>query len=330
MTDVVISIDLEFDLNNAFADPDASPVGRASVRSPQHPGLGLDAILDPLEQHGLRGVFFVEVANTIYFGPDEMGAIARELHERGHDLQLHVHPVWRLFANHDWRSRVPEQRPAADREDNFGALSDEQCERLLQHGFDVFAAWGVPEPVAFRSGNLMISRAGYRAMRRKGIALSSSLGRRGLEGEANAPRSTISEIEGVLEVPVTRYQQVALGTIQRDALFTLTGSSRTALRHVPEAADRQHVSPLMLLTHAAEFMPALTTPGIARVNAEKFQAFCAMLDRERERFHVVTVADSVQRWREDMDAQRDEVALPLVRGLQSFVDRVIELKIQAA
>lgn len=332
MTDIVISIDLEFDINRAFDGTGSSPVGVDSIRSREHPGLGLDAILEPLEAHGLRAVFFTEALNTHYFGFDEMGAVARELRDRGHDMQLHLHPVWTVFANADWRDRCREQPPRPDREDNFGALSAEQRDAVLKRGLEAFEAWGLPRPRAFRTGNLMISRAGYDSMRAHGIELSSSIGRRGFEGEAPPDRlpPTIDEIEGVLEIPVTRYEEVSLGPLRRSRLFSLTGCSRTALRHVPQLAHAQGLSPLMLLTHAAEFMPAASSAGVARVNAKKFRDFCAYLASNQDRYAVVTVADSIDRWRNARQNQQETLAFPLVRGLQSVVDRVIELKINAA
>lgn len=332
MTDIVISIDLEFDINRAFAGDGSLPVGVDSIRSQAHPGLGLDAILDPLEANGLRAVFFTEAANTHYFGFDEMGAVTRELRERGHDLQLHLHPVWRLFAEADWRERCRERPPRPDREDNFGALTAAERDAALAHGLRAFAEWGLPRPRAFRTGNLMISRDGYRSLAAHGFELSSSLGLRGFEGETAMPAAlrTIDEFDGVLEVPVTRYEEVSLGKLQRSRLFSLTGCSRTALRHVPQLAHEQGVSPLMLLTHAAEFMPAATSAGIARVNADKFRRWCDYLAAHRDRYSVVTVAESIERWRADKDNQNERLQFPLLRGLQSVVDRVIELKINAA
>lgn len=329
MTDIVISIDLEFDLNHAFERPGATPLGVASIRDRDRPDLGLDAILDPVERHGFRAVFFVEVANLFYFGDEEMGAIARELHERGHELQLHIHPVWRLFTEPDWRQRVGSAPPASNREDNFGLLSADESAKLLEHGIAAFARWGVPRPCAFRSGNLMIGAANYRAMKRTGIELSSSLGRHGREGEPGFSWRTMDEIDGVLEIPVTRYEELVIGSLRRERSFTLTGSSRTALRQVLRRALDAGVSPVMLLTHAAEFMPAASSTGIARTNAKKFAGFCDHLAAHRDSYSVVTIAERLDDWREQL-AARGPLQLPVLRGLQSVFDRVIELKIEAA
>lgn len=330
MTDVVISIDLEFDINNAFAGSGELPVGRASIRDADQPGFGLDAILDPLEAHGLRAVFFTEVLNTHYFGYDEMGDVARELHRRGHELQLHMHPVWTLFADAGWRETTHRQGIRSDRHDNFAARSVGQARALLEYGQACFARWGLPCPIAFRTGNLMISRDSYAAMAATGIELSSSVGLRGFENEAPAFQPTIDEIDGVLEIPVTRYEEIELHKLRRSRLFTLTGCSRAALRFVPRLAHAQGVSPLMLLTHAAEFMPRAITPKTAELNRRKFRDFCAALAAGPERYNVTTINESLPRWREDRPNQQHQLKVPLLRGVHSIVDRIIELKINAA
>ena len=108
ITEVAITVDVEFNIGGAFAEPSSRrPVGIESVecRVDGEPA-GLNYILDTLERHGLRGVFFVEVMNTCYFGDLPMGEIARAIHSRGHDVQLHLHPCWAAFAHPDWQQRV--------------------------------------------------------------------------------------------------------------------------------------------------------------------------------------------------------------------------------
>ncbi len=330
MTDIVISVDLEFDVNNAFAGSGEQPRGRESIRDAGQPGFGLDAILDSLEEHSLRGVFFTEVLNTHHFGYEEMGAVAHELHRRGHELQLHMHPVWTLFADENWRDSTIGQDIRSDIHDNFAAKSTAQATELLEYGLDCFREWGLPRPVAFRTGNLMVSRDSYAAMAAAGIALSSSVGLRGFEGEAPGLQPTVDEIGGVLEIPVTRYEEIGMGKLRRSRLFTLTGCSRTALRFVPRLAHAQGISPLMLLTHASEFMPAAMTPKIAAINRQKFRNFCAAIAAEPGRYNVTTIDESLPRWRADRANQKNRLKVPLLAGVHSMVDRLIELKISAA
>ena len=78
--EVAITVDVEFNIAGAFADPlRRRPIGTESVDCPiGGRNAGLDFILDTLETHGLRGVFFVEALNTHYFGDEPMGGSRSE------------------------------------------------------------------------------------------------------------------------------------------------------------------------------------------------------------------------------------------------------------
>lgn len=58
---VAVTIDVEFAIGDAFADPwSKHPVGAQSVECRiGDEGAGMDFVLDTLEAHGVRGVFFV-------------------------------------------------------------------------------------------------------------------------------------------------------------------------------------------------------------------------------------------------------------------------------
>ena len=59
--EVAITVDVEFTIGGAFGDPRKHPVGAQSVHCQLgDENAGLDFILDTLEAHGLRGVFFVD------------------------------------------------------------------------------------------------------------------------------------------------------------------------------------------------------------------------------------------------------------------------------
>src|SRR4051794_36705858 len=71
--------------------------------------LGVGLIMRELEAHGLRGTFFTEVFGSLHFGAEGFGEVVREMARRGHDVQLHTHPIQRRA---DFRSRG--ERPAPD------------------------------------------------------------------------------------------------------------------------------------------------------------------------------------------------------------------------
>ena len=55
--------------------------------------LGVPLIMRELEAEGLRGTFFVEPLGARFFGVDQLAAVCRAMRARGHDVQLHAHPM---------------------------------------------------------------------------------------------------------------------------------------------------------------------------------------------------------------------------------------------
>jgi hypothetical protein len=104
---VCFTIDTEFSIAGAFADPALRPVGvpmvlcEAGGRSQ-----GLEFLLDCFRRHGMQATFFVETVQRHYFRDDPMRKLATRIAQHGHEVQLHVHPCWSVFQHEDWPQRV--------------------------------------------------------------------------------------------------------------------------------------------------------------------------------------------------------------------------------
>jgi peptidoglycan/xylan/chitin deacetylase (PgdA/CDA1 family) len=303
--DVAITVDVEFSIGGAFADPDHRlPVGADHVECPVdgRPG-GLDYILDMLERHGHKGVFFMEALNTCYFGDAPMGDIARRIHARGHDVQLHAHPCWTTFAHDDWRTRVRDAPPA----DSFADLDDVTIDRLVRQAVETFARWGLPAPVAFRAGNLAADARLYPALARHGITLASNVGL-----GVFTPRDAALRLAGgrrrigaTVEIPVASYVDLRLPGMTRWKTFTVIGTGAWEARQWLRSAARSDVGPVVVLTHPSEYvhMPA-DGRAPARPNAVargRLADLCAFLAAHPASFEVVTFAERAQRWSREPD-----------------------------
>jgi len=99
-TEVCLTIDTEFSIAGAFADPvNRRPVGEARVYCPaQGEDCGLPFILRTLARFAVPATFFVETLNTAYFGDAPMRRIAETIVAAGQDAQLHLHPCC-IFVN---------------------------------------------------------------------------------------------------------------------------------------------------------------------------------------------------------------------------------------
>ncbi|WP_018951533.1 hypothetical protein [Thioalkalivibrio sp. AKL12] len=283
-TRIHITVDTEFSIGGAFADPkNRTPVGPASVyceRQGRSEGLGY--LMATLEQHGIRGTFFVETLNTCYFGDEPMGGIAREIAARGHDVQLHLHPCWTYFEKPDWAQWLEIDPP----NDDITRRSEDEQVRLIQMGQDTFRRWGLPAPGVLRTGGLKVGLGVYAAMRQCGIGMASNIGLaifRPHEPELQLFAGH-HDIDGIREFPVTTYSDFRWPGRRHHKTLTITGCSWPETRTVLKNARAQGVSDIVVLTHPFEFVKhqgsAARPPKLDHVNRHRLERLCAFVAEE--------------------------------------------------
>jgi peptidoglycan/xylan/chitin deacetylase (PgdA/CDA1 family) len=290
-TRVFITIDTEFSIGGALAPGRAvDPLGVQNVLceiAGRSEGLGF--MLDTFGAHGVKASFFVETLQTAFFGDEPMGHLVRRIAAAGHDLQLHLHPVWTYFDRPDWRQRLAIEPP----NDNLHGQSVERLVGLIQRGLDTFERWQQPRPVALRTGNLMVDRNVYLAMAQAGLAVASNVARAVFEPAEQALQfnAGIRLIEGVQELPVLTYADVQLGARTHRKALTVTGSSFAETRHLLEAAAAAEVPSVVLLTHCHEFVKGDMRGELQadRVNQRRLESVCAYLASHTDRFEVCTM-----------------------------------------
>jgi hypothetical protein len=316
---VCLTADIEFSIAGAFRDPDhAMPLGEQNVRclvGDRSAGLGF--MLDTLRAHGLRATFFVEALNSLYFGDAPMRDIAREIQDAGHDVQLHLHPCWTYFANPDWRDRLAADPPA----DDFAMLSPESVRELIQRGLDIFRRWGLPRPVALRTGGLCVSRTVYREMAAAGLRIASNIGV-GIRPPAETELHLYAgrhRIEGVIEAPVLSYARFVSGRPYKS--LTIVGSVWPEIEQLLRVAARSGTSPVVLLTHAHEFVVSRADDlGLryARANVAtqtRLRKLCHYLANHADAYEVTTLGKAGPDWLGQSDTANPLYSVGYLRGL---------------
>lgn len=126
---------------------------------------GIGEMMSIAEKHGVKLVMFLDYVEEFLYG-EELLNVARIIHARGHDLQLHSHPE--LFPDSFWAER------GIDRLKNVGGATDAQADALFEFLCDSqIRATGVT-PIAYRGGGYRYGAATVRAMGTHGIRLNSS------------------------------------------------------------------------------------------------------------------------------------------------------------
>src|SRR5690242_4448755 len=101
MMNVYFTVDTESSLGSAWEDPEQRPVNSdrhifCRIGGRDH-GVGL--ITSILSRHGFRGTFFLETLATLVNGEDDTRIVFDYLLEHNQDVQLHIHPVYRRYAD---------------------------------------------------------------------------------------------------------------------------------------------------------------------------------------------------------------------------------------
>lgn len=305
-----ITIDTEFD----HRAPDREQAIYCRIGGRSH---GLSFLLESFAAFDIRATFFVETAHTLLLGTEPMRPVVDAVLEAGHDVQMHVHPLW-LGETEGW----PQLR------DHMHELDEACCRRLIEAGQAAFATWQAPPPLAFRAGNLAMGRAAYRALRECGIPISSSLG----VGIHRSPEPELwiengrRVIEGVVEVPVLGYADLTVGERRHIKNLTIIGSGAKETVAVLRRARQAGIEDIVLLTHPFEFVKRLDEDYIAmepsRVNQGRLRALCEWVAKTPD-CRTATFRERAPCW-----IERGSVAdLPLAAPLSAALVRMVENKL---
>ena len=314
-TDVCITFDIEFTIGGAFADPDRNrPVGAQSVLCEvDGKSEGLGFILETLAAHRLTATFFLETLNTYYFGDEEMARFAQQISRAGHDVQLHLHPCWRHFRHANWQAMLDTRPP----NDSMANRESSELRRLISDGLDVFSRWGLPRPLALRSGGLHVDQKVYSVMQELGMPMSSNIGLAIFQ--PNEPElqlySGAHSISGVLEVPVLSYCDFSFRGRRHLKTLTITGSSWEETRALLLHAVDKKINPVVLLSHPSEYVKhqdvQYTKLRANRINQKRFRKLCQFLDKNRDSFNTRTFAEGYQVWSKQTGEKQHVLVSPL-------------------
>lgn len=289
-TRVCITVDTEFSIAGAFADQQRVPVADQIVWcNVDGSSEGLGFMLNCLSKYRIPATFFVETLQRHYFRHDPMRDVARILHDKGHDVQLHSHPCWALFKHEDWFTRARAMR----NKDSFFGRAEDETVALIEQGLDTFRDWGVPAPTVFRSGNVHHDRSLYRALARTGIPYSSSIALAVFNSGDPALQlySGQHRFDGVTELPILTFQDFKVGARPHLKSLTIAGTGTHEMRNLLDQAHAAGIPLVTILTHPFEYVQTRDTTlrYVKRhgVNQQRLDKLCSYLACNGDRFEAV-------------------------------------------
>jgi hypothetical protein len=215
---VYFTIDVETSMGGSWHNPAYEPLGLERTVFGKHESrfYGIPLIMDILEEQGFRGTFFTEVFSSYAVGQDERLKVFRMIRTRGHDAQLHLHPIFRFYRD---RSAG---RPARHL-DLLHKLSLGEQREFIREGIGLFTGLSGQAPRAFRAGCYGASETTLQVLRENGILIDSSYNLTYLEnsGFHIQPLNAPTIIDGVYEFPLTvfrvfgsnRYRMLEIGAV---------------------------------------------------------------------------------------------------------------------
>jgi hypothetical protein len=247
---------------------------------------GLRFQLDMLNSFGLKAVFFVEGLFGSEF-KDRLCEIVGLIRDRGHDVQLHVHPEWL-----QWMADPPVRGKSSQ---FIGDFTEDEQTLLIDRALSNLRSCGADSVCAFRAGNYGANLGTLKALKRNGIAYDTSYNFPYLSSQCFMnladPLLQPQELEGVMEYPVTFYEDWP-GHYRH---MQVTASSFGEMKHVLLEARRHGWSSVVIVSHSFELLKNRKKPAKPllpdNICAKRFEKLCRFLAEHADQFHTATFAE---------------------------------------
>ena len=273
--------------------------------------LGVPLIMRELETFGHRGTFYVEPFGARHFGMNGLTSVCRAIRARGHDVQLHAHPVQK-----EPRFRSLGLTPEND---NLHARDVAGQAALLDEALGILVAAGVPrdELRSFRAGNFGADNRTWQAMAQVGLNLSSNLNANYLNRNCRISSAHTTGLfdtrAGVWELPVSNF----LDGKQPRHLQIMAVSLGEMIDYL-QMARANDIGEVNIFTHSFElfYIEDLERrqARLSRLNLSRLRGLCRFLREHDDEFEVETMGQLAARLRTAATAETSTTTPEMPRG----------------
>ncbi len=198
---------------------------------------GVPLMLKILKERNAAATFYLNVYETAKYGDRELKAIASEIVSNGQDLQLHTHP-----------------QPMYGKPGMSDFDLSKQIE-IIEDGKKLIQSWSGTSVIAHRAGAYMGNTQTVRAVRAAGLVVDASL-----SPASDSPLSReghlandMTEVEGVLELPLTYFAQVEVGPWRSVRFLDIESSSLSEIKNVLRQMADKRACAINIMMHSFSF-----------------------------------------------------------------------------
>lgn len=240
---------------------------------------GLPYQLDVLNDHGLKGVCFIEPLFSTRFGMQPLAEIVGLVKQKAQEIQLHLHTEWVD------ESREPLLPAVHAKRQHLRYFSKDEQAALVGIGARLLNQAGADNINTFRAGSFAFNRDTLGALAINGIPFDSSYNPShfGLDSGVMPGVTVVEPIEcdGVYEYPMTVFKD---GTRSlRHA--QLTACTYKELEGLLWRALENGRTSFVILSHGSELLNQAKTRA-DEVVVKRFQKLCSFLNHNRDSFRV--------------------------------------------
>jgi hypothetical protein len=324
---VFITIDTEHSIGGAFGDRNLKPVGNEKRIWGKigDKSLGIPLMMDIAEAFDIRLTFFVEVLNKYYFGEDQTKKVCEYILNRGHDVQLHLHPNYLNF-----RLNNPREKAYSDL---IGTYSLEKQIDLIEEGIKILMQTGGSRPIAFRAGCFGANEETLRALKAVGVLIDSSYNKAYVGDTClldNKGINDLTYLDWIWEFPITNFVESTKVRSKRFKPLDINGVSFQEMKSVLNQAKESGPRNITIIMHSFSFLkPYDVQYNKVRPRGnviQRFQRLCQFLE-ENVRFFEVRTFSSLDKEELTKICQQSSHIFPRVpsllsvmRGFQQFRD----------
>lgn len=263
--------DIDSKFNGAFQRYIYGPTNKGNY--------GLPYKLKVLNEHGLKGTFFVEPLFSLRFGSSPLCETVGLIKDADQSIELHLHTEWADEA------RTPPLPHIKEKRQHLKYFSLEEQEVLIKTGRALLENAGVEHIHAFRAGSFGFNKDTLFALRNVGIGVDSSYNatRMGLESGVMPGHILTGPLvyNGIYEAPMTVYYDRP-GNLRH---AQLCACSFKELEYILWKSLEEGRKEVVILSHNFELLDA-SNKKPNRVVAKRFHKLCKFLDMNRDSFSV--------------------------------------------